>query len=377
MTRFWGGFMVFETIEKTGDHEEVVYCYDKDAGLKAIIAIHNTALGPALGGTRMWPYENEEDALVDVLRLSKGMTYKAAAAGLNLGGGKAVIIGDPKKDKSEAMFRAFGQFIQSLNGRYITAEDVGTSVRDMGYVFAETSWVTGISPALGGSGDPSPLTARGVLNAIKASAQARYGDFNLSGKTVALQGLGKVGYFLAEYLKEEGANLIVTDIDTEAVKKAEKELGAKVVSTDEILFEKCDILAPCAMGAIINDDTIQKLNCDIVAGAANNMLKEARHGDILHEKGILYAPDYVANAGGLMNVFVELEGYSTERALERTETIYDNLLEIFKISKEMNIPTYKAADEMAERRLSQIGRLKQRHTGMTSRPFTTLKVEGR
>lgn len=369
--------MVFETIEKTGDHEEVVYCYDKDAGLKAIIAIHNTALGPALGGTRMWPYENEEDALVDVLRLSKGMTYKAAAAGLNLGGGKAVIIGDPKKDKSEAMFRAFGQFIQSLNGRYITAEDVGTSVRDMGYVFAETSWVTGISPALGGSGDPSPLTARGVLNAIKASAQARYGDFNLSGKTVALQGLGKVGYFLAEYLKEEGANLIVTDIDTEAVKKAEKELGAKVVSTDEILFEKCDILAPCAMGAIINDDTIQKLNCDIVAGAANNMLKEARHGDILHEKGILYAPDYVANAGGLMNVFVELEGYSTERALERTETIYDNLLEIFKISKEMNIPTYKAADEMAERRLSQIGRLKQRHTGMTSRPFTTLKVEGR
>lgn len=369
--------MVFETIEKVGDHEEIVYCYDKDAGLKAIIAIHNTALGPALGGTRMWPYENEEDALVDVLRLSKGMTYKAAAAGLNLGGGKAVIIGDPKKDKSEALFRAFGQFIASLNGRYITAEDVGTSVKDMGHVFAETSWVTGISPALGGSGDPSPLTARGVLNAIKASAKEKYGSDSLKAKKVAVQGLGKVGYYLAEYLHKSGAELIVTDIDEEAMQRAQKELGAKVVSTDDILFQECDILAPCAMGAIINDATIDKLNCDIVAGAANNMLKDEKHGDMLHEKGILYAPDYVANAGGLMNVFVELEGYSRDRALERTETIYDNLLEIFKISKEMNIPTYKAADEMAERRLAQIGRLKQRHTGMTSRPFTTLKVEGR
>ena len=369
--------MVFETIEKTGEHEEVVYCYDRDAGLKAIIAIHNTALGPALGGTRMYPYENEQDALTDVLRLSKGMTYKAAAAGLNLGGGKAVIIGDHRKDKSEALFRAFGQFIQSLNGRYITAEDVGTSVRDMGYVFAETSWVTGISPALGGSGDPSPLTARGVLNAIKASATEKYGDCNLKGKTVAIQGLGKVGYYLAEYLHEEGAKLTVADIDEQTIQKAESDLKAKVVGTDQILFEKCDILAPCAMGAIINDDTIEKLNCDILAGAANNMLKENKHGDKLHEKGILYAPDYVANAGGLMNVFVELEGYSLDRALERTETIYDNLLEIFKISKEMNIPTYKAADEMAERRLSQIGRLRQRHTGISSRPFTTLKVEGR
>ena len=369
--------MVFESIEKTGDHEQIVYCYDKDAGLKAIIAIHNTALGPALGGTRMWPYKNEQEALVDVLRLSRGMTYKAAAAGLNLGGGKAVIIGDPKKDKSEALFRAFGQFINSLNGRYITAEDVGTTVTDMGHVFAETSWVTGISPALGGSGDPSPLTARGVLHAVKASCFEKFGSDNLKGKTVALQGLGKVGYYLAEYLNEEGASLIVADIDPAQCQKAEAELGAKVVSTDEILWQNCDVLAPCAMGAIINDESIHKLNCQVIAGAANNMLKEQRHGDILHEKGILYAPDYVANAGGLMNVFVELEGYSRERALERTEGIYNNLLEIYKIARELGVPTYKAADEMAERRLAQIGRLKQKHTGLSSRPFTTLKVEGR
>ncbi|MEC9282871.1 MAG: Glu/Leu/Phe/Val dehydrogenase [Bdellovibrionota bacterium] len=369
--------MVFETIAKTGDHEQIVYCYDKDAGLKAIIAIHNTALGPALGGTRMWNYATEEDALVDVLRLSRGMTYKAAAAGLNLGGGKAVIIGDPKKDKSEALFRAFGQFINSLNGRYITAEDVGTTVKDMGHVFAETSWVTGISPALGGSGDPSPLTARGVLHAVKASAFEKFGSADLNGKKVAVQGLGKVGYYLAEYLHKNGAELIVADIDEDMVKKAEEKLKAKVVSTDEILSVDCDILAPCAMGAIINDDTISKLNCKVIAGAANNMLKEYAHGDQLHEMGILYAPDYVANAGGLMNVFVELEGYSRERALERTQGIYDNLIEIYKISKEMGIPSYKAADEMAERRLAQIGRLKQKHTGLSSRPFTTLKVEGR
>lgn len=369
--------MSFEIIEKYGDHEQVVFCRDKDSGLKAIIAIHNTALGPALGGTRMWDYQSDEEALVDVLRLSRGMTYKAACAGLNLGGGKAVIIGDPKKIKSEALFRSFGQYVNSLNGRYITAEDVGTTVKDMGHVFAETRWVTGISPALGGSGDPSPLTARGVLHGIKASAKEKFGTEDLTGMHIAVQGLGKVGYYLCEYLNNEGAKLSVADIDSESVERAQQELGAKVVSPNEILFTDCDILAPCAMGAVINDDTINKLNTKVIAGAANNILKEARHGDILHEKGILYAPDYVANAGGLMNVFVELEGYSSERALERTETIYDNLLEIFKISKEENIPTYQAADRMAERRVESIGRLRTKHTGMSLRPFNTLKVDNR
>ncbi|MFK8139247.1 MAG: Glu/Leu/Phe/Val dehydrogenase [Bdellovibrionales bacterium] len=369
--------MVFDVIEKYGDHEQIVFCNDKESGLRAIIAIHNTALGPALGGTRMWNYANDEEALIDVLRLSKGMTYKASAAGLNLGGGKAVIIGDPKEVKSEGLFRAFGQFVNSLSGRYITAEDVNTTVKDMGHVFAETPWVTGISPALGGSGDPSPLTARGVLHACKASAEVKFGSSSLKGKTVAVQGLGKVGYYLCEYLSQEGANLLVADISDENLKKAEQQLNAKVVSTDDILFEKCDILAPCAMGAVINDETIQKLNCDVISGAANNILKEDRHGDQIHEMGILYAPDYVANAGGLMNVFVELEGYSKDRALERTEGIYDNLLEIFKISERQSLPTYKAADALAENRIKNIGRLKQRHPGIASRPFTTLKIEGR
>lgn len=369
--------LTFELIEKHGDHEEVVFCYDKDAGLRGIIAIHNTSLGPALGGTRMWPYKTEEDALVDVLRLSKGMSYKAAAAGLNLGGGKAVIIGDPKKDKSEAMFRAFGQYINSLNGRYITAEDVGTDVKDMGHVFAETSWVTGIAPALGGSGDPSPLTANGVLHGIKAAAQEKFGSSNLDGLHIAVQGLGKVGSYLCQYLTKEGAKLTVADIDEVKTKSLAKELGAAITNPEDILFTACDILAPCAMGAIINDDSINKLKCKAIAGGANNMLAEARHGDILTELDILYAPDYVINAGGLMNVFVELEGYSKQRALERTETIYDNLIEIFKISKDEGIPTYQAADKLAERRMSSIGRLKQKHLGTAQRLFNTLKVDNR
>jgi leucine dehydrogenase len=367
----------FEAIEKYGEHEEVVYCYDKSAGLKAIIAIHNTALGPALGGTRMWSYKNEEEALTDVLRLSKGMTYKASAAGLNLGGGKAVIIGDPSKDKSEAMFRAFGQFVNSLNGRYITAEDIGTTVKDMGYVFAETPWVTGIAPALGGSGDPSPLTANGVLHGIKATVKEKFGTTDLKGLRVAVQGLGKVGSYLIDYLKAEGAEIIAADINKVRCDEIATKHNAKIVSTDEILFQQCDVLAPCAMGAIFNDQTIPKLKCKVIAGGANNQLAEARHGDQLNEMGILYAPDYVINAGGLMNVFVELEGYSIERALERTETIYDNLLDIYKIAKKESIPTYKAADALAERRLNSIGRLRQKHPGKASRQFNTLKVEGR
>ena len=362
----------FETIEKHGSHEEVVFCCNPDVGLKAIIAIHNTALGPALGGTRMWNYASDEEALIDVLRLSKGMTYKAAASGLNLGGGKAVIIGDSKKIKSEALFRSFGRYVNSLNGRYITAEDVGTSVDDMEHVYAETPWVTGISKELGGSGDPSPYTAHGVLMGIKASVKEAYNTDSLKGLRIAVQGLGHVGAHLADYLYEEGAELILADIDQEKVKTVAERTSARVVNPDEILFEECDVLAPCALGGLFDDQTIPKLKTKVIAGGANNVLVEDRHGDALRELGILYAPDYVINAGGLMNVFVELEGYSPERAMAHTKKIYDNLLEIFKIAKAENVPTNKAADKRAENR-----RLKQTHSGQAQRVWGTLKVENR
>jgi leucine dehydrogenase len=363
----------FEVISKHGDHEQVVFCNDPAVGLKAIIAIHNTSLGPALGGTRMWNYKNEDEALVDVLRLSKGMTYKAAASGLNLGGGKAVIIGDSKTQKSEGLFRAFGQFVNSLNGKYITAEDVGTSVQDMEHIYMETPWVTGIPKDFGGSGDPSPYTAHGVLMGIKASAKEKFGTDSLKGMRIAVQGLGNVGSNLVKYLKEEGAEIIVADIDMARTKKISETMGAKAVSPDEILFQECDILAPCAMGAIVNDQSITKFKTKVIAGGANNVLAEARHGDQLKELGILYAPDYVINAGGLMNVFVELEGYSPERAFEKTKRVYDNILKVYEIAKRDGIGTHTAADRMAEERINTIGRLKQRHPGKSSRSFTTLK----
>nr|WP_256373178.1 Glu/Leu/Phe/Val dehydrogenase [Bdellovibrio sp. NC01] len=363
----------FEVISKHGDHEQVVFCNDPHVGLKAIIAIHNTALGPALGGTRMWNYKNEDEALVDVLRLSKGMTYKAAASGLNLGGGKAVIIGDPKTQKSEGLFRAFGQFVNSLNGKYITAEDVGTSVQDMEHIYMETPWVTGIPKDFGGSGDPSPYTAHGVLMGIKASAKEKFGTDSLKGLRIAVQGLGNVGSNLVKYLKEEGAEVIVADIDMARTKKISETMGAKAVSSDEILFQECDILAPCALGAIVNDQTITKFKTKVIAGGANNVLAEARHGDQLKELGILYAPDYVINAGGLMNVFVELEGYSPDRAFEKTKRVYDNILKVYEIAKRDNIGTHTAADRLAEERINTIGRLKQRHPGKSSRAFTTLR----
>lgn len=363
----------FELISKHGEHEEIVFCHDKNVGLKAIIAIHNTALGPALGGTRMWNYKNEEEALVDVLRLSKGMTYKASAAGLNLGGGKAVIIGDPKTQKSEGLFRAFGQFINSLNGKYITAEDVGTGVQDMEYVFMETPWVTGIPKDFGGSGDPSPYTAHGVLMGIKASAKEKFGTDSLKGMTVAVQGLGNVGSNLVRFLVEEGAKTVVADIDQARVKMHQEKYGSEVMSADQILFANCDILAPCALGAVVNDDTITKIKAKVICGGANNQLAESRHGDQLRELGILYAPDYVVNAGGLMNVFVELEGYSSERAFDKTRKVYDNVAKVFEIAKRDNVGTHLAADRLAEERIKTIGRLKQRHQGKASRAFTTLK----
>jgi leucine dehydrogenase len=368
---------VFEVIEKHGDHEEVIFCNNKAVGLKAIIAIHNTALGPALGGTRMWQYKSEEDALVDVLRLSRGMTYKAAAAGLNLGGGKAVIIGDPKTQKSEGLFRAFGQFINSLNGRYITAEDVGTSVKDMEHVLMETPWVTGTSGNLGGSGDPSPFTAQGTIMGMKAAAKVKFGNDSLKGLKVAVQGLGHVGYHLVGLLHAEGAQVTVADLDQEKVRAAATNFGARAVNPDEILMTPCDILAPCAMGAIINDKSISNLKCKVIAGAANNQLAENKHGDVLKEMGILYAPDFVINAGGLINVWVELEGYTRGRSMEMQEKIYDNLLEIFDISVKENVAPGVAALKLAEKRIETIGRLKQNHQGRATRIFSNLKVDDR
>lgn len=345
---------VFEYMKKY-DYEQVVLCHDKASGLKAIIAIHDTTLGPALGGTRMWTYASEDDAILDALRLSRGMTYKAAAAGLNLGGGKTVIIGDPRKDKSEALFRAFGRYVESLNGRYITAEDVGTSVQDMEYVRMETRWVTGVAS---GSGDPSPMTAFGVWKGMKAAAKEKFGTDSLSGMTVAVQGLGHVGYYLCKYLADEGAKLVVTDIFPERVEKVVQEFGARAVEPEAIYGVEAEIFAPCALGAVVNDETLPQFKFQIIAGAANNVLKEERHGDELEAKGILYAPDFVINAGGLINVADELEGYNRERAIQKIAGIYDNILRVFAIAKRDNIPTYKAAEVMAEERIRTIGQVR-------------------
>lgn len=339
---------------ETYDYEQVVVCQDKQSGLKAIIAIHDTTLGPALGGTRMWTYNSEEEAFEDALRLARGMTYKNAAAGLNLGGGKTVIIGDPKKDKNEEMFRAFGRYIQGLNGRYITAEDVGTTVEDMDIIYQETPFVTGVSPAFGSSGNPSPVTAYGVYRGMKAAAKEAFGTDSLEGKVIAVQGVGHVAYNLCRHLHEEGAQLIVTDINKEAVDRVVGEFGAKAVDPSEIYGVECDIFAPCALGAIINDQTIGEIKAKVIAGAANNQLRETRHGDAIHEMGIIYAPDYVINAGGVINVADELNGYNHDRAMKKVETIYDNIAKVIEISKRDHIPTYLAADRLAEERIERM-----------------------
>lgn len=336
------------------DYEQLVFCQDKNSGLKAIIAIHDTTLGPALGGTRMWSYKTEDEAIEDALRLAKGMTYKNAAAGLDLGGGKTVIIGDSKTDKNPEMFRAFGRYIQGLNGRYITAEDVGTTVHDMDTIHLETDFVTGISPEFGSSGNPSPVTAYGVYKGMKAAAKEAYGNDSLEGKTVAVQGVGNVAFTLCEHLHKEGANLIVTDINKDAVKRAVDAFGAKAVDPDDIYDVDCDIYAPCALGATINSETIPRLKAKVVAGSANNQLKAPEHGDILHEKGVVYAPDYFINAGGVINVADELNGYNHTRAMKKVETIYDNLTTVFNISKRDNVPTYVAADRMVEERIESV-----------------------
>lgn len=344
---------IFKEMEKY-DYEELHFVQDKNSGLKAIIAIHDTTLGPALGGLRMWNYESEEEAIIDALRLARGMTYKNAAAGLNLGGGKTVLIGDPRKDKNEEMFRAFGRFVQGLNGRYITAEDVGTTEKDMDIIYEETDFVTGISPEFGSSGNPSPVTAYGLYKGMKAAVEEYFGDASLEGKTVAVQGVGSVAYNLCKYLHDEGANLIVSDINEDAVKRAVEAFGAKAVDPNDIYSVECDVFSPCALGGIINDDTIPQLKAKVIAGSANNQLKEDRHGDILNELGIVYAPDYVVNAGGVINVADELYGYNRERAMRKVEQIYTNTKRVFEIAKRDNIPTYVAAGRMAEERIQKV-----------------------
>jgi leucine dehydrogenase len=342
---------LFDTISSMG-HEQLVLCHDPAAGYRGIIAIHSTVLGPALGGTRFWNYASDDESVVDALRLARGMTYKNAVAGLNLGGGKSVIIGDNKTADRELIFRAHGRFVESLGGRYITAEDVGTSTADMDYVHMETDYVSGLA---GRSGDPSPVTAHGVFRAIQASAKERWGSDDISGRTISIQGCGHVGYFLAKELHEAGAKLIVTDIDAERIKRVVTEFGARAVGTDEIYAVAADIFAPCALGAIINDKTIPLLKVEIVAGAANNVLLEERHGDALEAKKILYAPDYVANAGGVINVYSELAGWTSARAFRKADEIYDTILKVFAIAKSDKVPTYVAADRLAEQRIRDVG----------------------
>jgi leucine dehydrogenase len=332
-------------------HEEVAFWADKATGLTAIIAIHSTVLGPALGGTRMWPYQTEEEALLDVLRLSEGMTYKASVAGLDLGGGKAVIIGDPAVAKSEALFRSFGQFVNSLNGRYITAEDVGTTVTDMAYVHEETPYVTGLPTVEKGSGDPSPMTAYGVYRGMKACCQARYGTDSLAGCRVAIQGLGKVGCHLARHLVKEGAAIVASEYNPHRAAQVRAELQLELVDLDEIYQVDCDIFAPCALGGILNDDTIPRLRCQIVAGGANNQLAEDRHGFELAERDVLYAPDYVINAGGLISVTTELGAYDLHEAWRKTAAIYGSILRVIALAGEEQIPTHLAAHRLAQARI--------------------------
>ena len=340
------------------DHEQVSFAYESSCGYRGIIAIHSTGLGPALGGTRFWNYGTDEEALVDCLRLARGMTYKAAVAGLNLGGGKSVILGDNRTTRREALFRAHGRHVESLKGRYITAEDVGTSTSDMEYIKAETNHVTGL---IGKSGDPSPVTAYGVYRGMKACAAYRYGSDRLAGKTVALQGCGSVGYHLAQLLHTEGAKIVCTDIEPQRVKRVVDECGATAVAPSDIYGVPADVFAPCALGAVINDDTIRRLEVEIVAGGANNQLAEDRHGDLLEERHITYAPDYVINGGGLINVNAELHGWSPERARNKAGEIYDTILRVFEIARDEAIPSYRAADRLAEQRIEAIAQVRRSH----------------
>lgn len=335
------------------DHEQVVFCNDKDTGLKAIIGIHNTVLGPALGGTRMWNYQSEWDAVNDVLRLSRGMTFKSAVTGLNLGGGKAVIIGDAKTQKTPELMRRFGEFVHSLSGKYITAEDVGMETADMDTVREVTPYVTGISESRGGAGNPSPITAYGVFMGMKAAAKYRYGSDDLQGKRVLVQGIGHVGESLVDHLTKEGAQVIISDINQQKLTEIRDRYNATIYGGADVYAADVDIYAPCALGATINDDTIERFKVDIIAGAANNQLADdRRHGLVLREKNIVYAPDFLINAGGIINVYAELEGYGKKEIIEKTENIYNTTLEILNSAEVNDISTHEAALKVAQQRIA-------------------------
>jgi leucine dehydrogenase len=341
------------------DHEQVLFCQDRATGLKAIIAVHNTVLGPSLGGTRMWSYSSESEALTDVLRLSRGMTYKSSLAGLNLGGGKAVIIGNSRTDKNEALLRRFGKFVNSLSGKYITAEDVGISTKDMEMVALETEHVAGLPEYMGGSGDPSPVTAYGTYVGIKAAAKEQYGSDNLAGKKVLVQGVGHVGSYLVDHLINEGAVVMISDIFDDKIQQITKKHKVQVIAPDDVYDADMDIYSPCALGATINDATLERLKCSVIAGAANNQLAdEKKHGKAVMDKGIVYAPDFLVNAGGIINCYWEVVGYNREAAMMQTEGIYDTTLNIFAKSKTENIPTYLAANLLAEARIEALGKVK-------------------
>jgi leucine dehydrogenase len=341
---------LFDTMSSMG-HEQLVTCFDKSTGYRGIIAIHDTTLGPALGGTRFWQYESDEAAITDALRLSRGMTYKNSLAGLNLGGGKSVIIGDNRNPNREMIFRAHGRFVDSLGGRYVTAEDVGTGTGDMDFVHMETDYVAGLAQQ---SGDPSPVTARGVFRAMQATAKYRWGSDDLKGRTVAIQGCGNVGFNLARELHAVGAKLIVADIDAARVKRVVDATGAKTVPVTEIMTQQVDVLAPCALGGLFTDETIPTLNCELIVGAANNQLLDDRHGDMLEKRGIAYAPDYVANAGGVINVYGELAGWDRQRALRKADEIYQTILGVFEIARADGVSAQEAADTLAERRIAAV-----------------------
>lgn len=344
--------MAIFTPHEFDDHESVLFFHDKKSNLKAIIAVHDTTLGPALGGTRMWEYASEEDAIDDVLRLSRGMTYKSSLAGLNLGGGKSVIIGNAREHKTEELFAAFGRAVHQLNGSYIAAEDVGTTVEDLEIARRETPHIAGIRE--GNVGNPSPATAWGVFNGLKAAAHFRYKKDSLHGLKVAVQGLGNVGYGLCEHLAKAGAELIVTDIHGPSVEKAVRKLGAKAVYSDDIFHQDVDIFAPCALGAVLNDQTIPKLKAKVVAGAANNQLAEARHASDLMNRGILYAPDYAINAGGIIVISQEGPDYDKKKAMKDIASIYDTSIKIFKRAEQENIPTADVADRIAVERIEKV-----------------------
>lgn len=334
------------------NHEQVVFCNDKDTGLKAIIGIHNTVMGPALGGTRMWNYNNEWEALNDALRLSRGMTYKAAITGLNLGGGKAVIIGDAKTEKTPELMLRFGEFVHSLGGKYITAEDVGMATSDMDLVRTVTPFVTGISEEKGGAGNPSPITAYGVFMGMKAAAKFAYGTDLLEDKVVYVEGIGNVGEALVEHLNNEGAKIYIADINRERLEEIRDKYNVTIYEGDNLYGEEMDIYAPCALGATINDVTLSQIKAKVIAGAANNQLaEEQKHGLLLREKGIVYAPDFLINAGGIINVYAELENYGKTEIIRKTENIYKTTLEILNNAEANGVSTHQAAFNIAQSRI--------------------------